>query len=766
MALWLSWFSLPCPTIQAGEFEVSWENLPALPEAQGYSLQNDQAVGVSVEGNAIQLHRWKVNDKSWHPPEEHPGRLLQIGQDALLTLDADGSLACVNLHTPEDSLEPLPSWPKNFQPSWHERIGETLYVSGEQEGQSTLLSLSLEEPTTWKAETLPSASQPLAMQLSQGQLYLLTKSSAGQTQLWKQSEAGSWDALSTTPTPVRHLLPYGMASLLAATPNGELWSYHTVTDRWHPLASLSEAPQVRGILAADDVYYVAYGDPGQNWQLAKLTLTYPASTFGWLDYTAIALYMAILLGIGWWSSSKSATSEDFFLGGRKIPFWAVGLSLYATGTSAISFMAIPAKTFATDWTYIWINVFSVIGFGLLAVFIVPLIRRLNITSTYEYLEMRFNTSVRLLGAVICVVSQVGGRMSVVLFLPALALSTVTGIDIYLCILVMGAVSILYTVMGGIHAVIWTDVLQVAVLFGGALIALGAIIWQQPGGVGGLIEVASSAQKFDLGSFAWSYVVPGFWILLLFQVADIIAWPRDQVMMQRIFATNSDREAAWSVWTLNLVVVPGNLLFFFLGTALFAFYQAHPAAANPALDLDATFPHFIVHELPAGVAGLVIAALFAASMSTLDSSMNSVATVSVVDFYQRFFPEVTDEQRLHVAHIITIVVGFVGVGAALLLATFELPSLWDLFIKLMGLLGGGFGGVYALGLLTKRANGPGVLIGTVTSVILTVCFDYVTDANAFAVAAMATFSCVFIGYVASLFIPSPPRNLKGLTVYAS
>ncbi|WOO40316.1 sodium:solute symporter [Rubellicoccus peritrichatus] len=603
--------------------------------------------------------------------------------------------------------------------------------------------------------------------------YVLLKShdALDQYQLCRIDKKGDWAELSSPPFGTCQLADLGMVGVVALIMDDDgglqLGSYHTVTDRWTSLPLETDRTFKLPVLQSHDgaLFLFDRSEPDQLAEaIYEIELASTTVRFSWLDYTAIIIYMIVLISIGLVTSKKSSTSSGFFLGGRKIPFWAVGFSLYATGTSAISFMAIPAKTFATDWTYIWMSVFGIVGFGLLAVYIVPLIRRLLLTSTYEYLEMRFNVAVRLLGGLICIVSQVGGRMSVVLFLPALALSTVTGFNIYACIIVMGGVSIVYTVMGGISAVIWTDVLQVVVLLGGALVSLVAIIMEVPGGLEGVIQTSSQAGKFSTGSFSWSYVVPGFWILLLSQAADLLTWPRDQVMMQRVFATPSAKEAGKSIWTLNLIVIPGNLLFFFLGTALFAYYQSHPVAANPSLDLDATFPHFIVSELPAGVAGLVIAALFAASMSTLDSAMNSVATVVVVDFVARVRKNMSDAARLSVAHWVTIIVGVIGTSVALLLATFDLPSLWDIFIKLMALLGGGFGGVFTLGLLTRRANSIGALTGAVASLIITLWFDAATDANGFAVAAMATFSCIAVGYLVSLLTPASTQSLKGLTIY--
>ena len=264
-----------------------------------------------------------------------------------------------------------------------------------------------------------------------------------------------------------------------------------------------------------------------------------------------------------------------------------------------------------------------------ALVIVPLIRRLNLTTTYEYLEMRFHPSIRIMGSLLNITYQLGARMSVVLFLPALALSAVTGVDVVTSIVFMGVIATAYTVLGGIKAVIWTDVVQVVVLLGGAFLCLFIIVGGIDGGLGELMAVASTDDKMHMFDWRFDLTIPTIWLFLILETAGTLTWPKDQVMMQRVLSTKTPKEAGMSVWTLAAIVVPGSLLFFSLGTALYAFYKLNPDHLSPLLNLDATLPFFIAAELPVGVAGLIIAALFAASMSSLDSSMNSVSTLVVV-----------------------------------------------------------------------------------------------------------------------------------------
>ncbi len=378
--------------------------------------------------------------------------------------------------------------------------------------------------------------------------------------------------------------------------------------------------------------------------------------------------------------------------------------------------------------------------------------------------MRFHVSIRLMGSILNMIYQLGARMSVVLFLPALALSAVTGVGVVESIVFMGIIATAYTVLGGIKAVIWTDVAQVFVLLGGAFLCLVIIVMGIDGGLGELLAVASADDKMHMFDWRFDLTIPTMWLFLILATTSTVTWPSDQVMVQRVLSTKTAKEAGKSVWTLMLIVIPGSLLFFSLGTALFGFYKLNPERLSPLLNLDATLPYFIASELPVGVAGLIIAALFAASMSTLDSSMNSVSTLIVVDFYQRFKKNVTDAQSLRLAKWITVATGIFGTVFAIILSRYSLPSLWDMFIMLTGLLGGGFGGVYALGMFTRRANWQGAMVGIVASIFAALAVKAYTPIHVLLYGGVAIITCIVVGYLVSLLFPPQHEQLQGLTVF--
>ena len=284
------------------------------------------------------------------------------------------------------------------------------------------------------------------------------------------------------------------------------------------------------------------------------------------------------------------------------------------------------------------------------------------------------------------------------------------------------------------------------------------------GVVDFYQTAMADQKFETFDWSFDLTKATVWGFLLVGMIGVLTYPQDQVMMQRVLSTKSDKEAGWSVWTLAVIVVPGNLTFFGIGTALYVFYKQFPTHLNPMLDVDSTFPQFIAAELPVGITGLIIAGIFAASMSTLSSCMNSVATLVSVDFYERYGKKVTPQKSVRLAEVITVVAGLIGIGTALLLASADIKSALDTSFQLAGLLGGGFAGCYALGLFTKRSNWQGALLGVISSLVLTSFAWTVNLVHPYFYLPVAVITCIVVGYSTSYLFPAPKQSLAGLTVY--
>ena len=545
-----------------------------------------------------------------------------------------------------------------------------------------------------------------------------------------------WSAIAEMPTPIEdpsalefgvaHVFVFGSKKAItldqdAADDSGEtrsnfLMAYHTVTDSWALLDATVRGPGARA-LHWDGAVALVGGTNESGSATAEVYAVSSAprkSRFGLLDYATIALYFGLLVWMGFYFSRREANTETFFLGNRRIPWWAVGISIFGTSVSAITYMTVPALAYTGDWVFI----LNSIGILFLAPFIVvyymPRLRESPVTTAYEYLEKRFNLLTRIYGSLVFGTFQLG-RMAIVLYLPAIALSAATGMNITFCILAMGLLATLYTVLGGIEAVIWTDVVQSIVLVFGAILALVLVVMNIDGGLSAAFSTAAEAGKFHTFNWTWDLTTSAVWVALIGGIFSS-GYPAmaDQTVVQRYLSTASAREASKAVWTNALLTIPIQLLFFGLGTALWVFFKSHPAHLDPTLQHDAILPLFVVEMFPPGLRGVLIAGLFAASMSSLDSSMNSLSSVLVNDYYRRFAKKATEARALFLAKALTLLFGLFGTLSALYVATINESTIFPLFIKFLGLVGGGLAGLFVLGVCTKRANGSGALVGAVLS----------------------------------------------------
>ena len=385
------------------------------------------------------------------------------------------------------------------------------------------------------------------------------------------------------------------------------------------------------------------------------------------------------------------------------------------------------------------------------------------TTIYEYLEKRFSPGLRVYGSLTFMIFQLG-KMGVFLLLPALALSEVTGFNVHLCIGIMGLICIVYTVLGGIEAVIWTDVLQSLVLVGGGILCIGVILGAEHFDMGYIMSVAAPEEvnKFYIGDPATFK----FWHLLFGACCiQLVAFTSDQAVAQRFLTTPDQKSAARSVWAHAGMVVPASLLFFGLGTALFVFYEARPEALPTSDQNDIIVPWFIATQLPAGIAGLVIAGLFAATMSSVDSGMHSIATTLVNDVYSKVRPGSSDAQRLAVARKIMVVVGITAILAAIFVVSLNPGSLWIFILRVVALFGSTLSGVFLLGVLTKKANANGTVVGIAASLItLLVIWNTMAKPFPTILATAGVLTCFGVGYVASLFFAGDRRLLDNLTLH--
>lgn len=537
----------------------------------------------------------------------------------------------------------------------------------------------------------------------------------------------------------------GSAHILVIS-GGEIYAYHTVTDTWIQLPRDGETlPAVDAAAVADDGIALLGAD-GVTYRLTVNDKT----EFNKINYVIVGLYLLLMMCVGYYFSRRNGSSDQFFKGGGNIPWWAAGISIFATALSAITFLAIPAKTYATDWRMFIFNMTIVMLVPIVTRYYLPLFRKLSVASAYEYLETRFSSGVRTLSSAFFVVFMFA-RVAIVLFLPSLALNAVTGINIYLCILLMGAVTLIYCTMGGIEAVVWADVIQGVLLLGGAIAALCWMFHDIDGGFVGMMKVASANSKFNLIDLKFDWTQPVFWVALIGGLSNqLLTYTSDQSVIQKYLTVKDSKDTERGLWLNGLITIPSSILFFGIGTALFVYFKQQPEMLRVGMtNTDSIFPLYIMRRLPDGLSGLLIAAVFSAAMSTLSSNINSSTTVMSEDFYAKFSRrEVTPSSKVRFARIAGIVAGTLGIAMALALATYDVASLWDQFNFFLGLLTSGLGGLFMMGIFTKRIGPKAAVTGFLLSAVVLLIIHRFTPAAAILYGFFGLVSSFVIGYLSS------------------
>ena len=441
-----------------------------------------------------------------------------------------------------------------------------------------------------------------------------------------------------------------------------------------------------------------------------------------VDLIVLVIYMAGVFGLGCWLSRRSRRTEEFMVAGRSLAGWAVGLSIFGTYVSSIGFLGNPGKSFAGNWNP-WVFGLSLpIAAWVAARYFVPLYRSGTEVSAYYHLEKRFGPWARTYALVCYLLTQLA-RMGTILYLVALALAPLTGWDVKTIIFLTGLLVTIYTIIGGIEAVIWTDVVQSIVLTVGALVCAIVLLSKMPEGPGQLFAIANEHQKFSLGSLSLTLREPTVWVVFVYGIfINLQNFGIDQSFVQRYITAKSDRDAKFSVWLGGMLFIPIGALFFFIGTGLFAFYTAQPELLPSSVDAvnkpDAVYPHFIVTQLPVGVTGLLVAAIFAAAMSSVDTSLNSSATLFLCDIYRRYFrPNAGEREAMKVLRVTTLVWGVAGTLMAL--AMIRVKSALDAWWNLSGVFSGGMLGLFLLGLISKRAKNPAAVTAVTIGILVIV-----------------------------------------------
>ncbi len=555
----------------------------------------------------------------------------------------------------------------------------------------------------------------------------------------------------------------------------EALSYHTITDTWAtagavPANHVTTTAVRWGADTVNDPIVIAGGEIGPRagspavWQVRLLK---SEEHFGFVDFAAIFIYLGAMIGVGVFFSFRTKNSDDFFRGGQRVPWFVAGLSIFATMLSSITFVAIPAKAYATDWVYFMVNMMAIAITPVIVLMFLPFFRKIDATSAYEYLEKRFNRFARLFASTSFVLFQIG-RMAIVMYLPALALAAITPMTEQQCILLMGVLSIVYCTMGGLEAVVWTDTIQSFVLLGGALFSIVVIVTQVDGGLGGFMTTAAEHNKFHMINWDFSstsFATTALWVVLLGGLGqNLVPYTSDMAVVQRYMSVPDMARAKRAIWTNAVAILPASLLFFGVGTALFVFYAHNPGKLDPTFKTDAIFPLFIARELPMGIAGLVVAGIFAAAQSTISTSMNSTSTALVTDFVRPLRVIHSERGYLKLGRVLTAGMGILGMLLALSFAASDIQSLWDQFMKILGLFGGSMCGLFCLGIFTRRTSGPGAIVGALAGAAGLFLVQQYTDVHLLLYALVGITICFVCGYLASWVLPRSQKSIEGLTIH--
>lgn len=444
-----------------------------------------------------------------------------------------------------------------------------------------------------------------------------------------------------------------------------------------------------------------------------------------LDLLVIVSYFAVVALIGVWFARRQTSTEAYFVARRSVPHWALGLSVFATIISSITFIAYPGAAFKEDWNQL-VPGFMAVGVLVVAgTILISFFRHAVGMSAYEYFEKRFGYGARAYSALAFAAGHFS-KMGFVLFTITVAICGMTHWNQYHVIIGAGAVTILYTLIGGLEAVIWTEVLQGIVKLVGVVVVLGVLISIIPGGASAAFKMANEHNKFSLGSFDFDLTANGnFWVMLCYGGFWYLQkYAADQTLVQRYLVARSDRDALKGVALGAVLCVPAWAAFMLIGTLLWAFYQLSGEALPPQLHdangkimADQVFPYFLSTKIPAGLAGIFMAAMFSAAMSTMSSDLNCLSAVGVEDYYRKLCPNSTDRQRLYVAKVIVAVCGAIAVGIGAFIAH-QGDSALTLYYAATAIVSAGLAGMFLLAFFSRRANRQGLWIGITVALLFT------------------------------------------------
>ena len=477
---------------------------------------------------------------------------------------------------------------------------------------------------------------------------------------------------------------------------------------------------------------------------------------------------------------KGSSADDFTSAGHSIPGWVVGMSIFATYVSSISYIGYPGKAFAGNWNAFVFSLSIPIASYFAAKYFVPFYRHSGSVSAYTFLEEKFGRWARLYASACYLLTQIA-RMGSILYLLAVPMYILMGWNIHAVIILTSIAIIIYSMLGGLKAVIWADAIQGIILIGGAVLCLGILMFSMPEGPMQTFELAINSpegNKFSLGAFTSDLTTSTFWVCLIYGIfINLQNYGIDQNYVQRYHAAKTDKDARFSALFGGYLFIPVSALFFLIGSALYSYYTAGvaPLPEDIAAKPDYVFPYFIVNGLPVGLRGLLIASIFAAGMSTVSTSVTSAATIILTDYYKPFRKNAVniandqnsgtkagDRREVFVLRLSSVIVGVLGIIVAIAMLSVE--SIIDAWWKLSSIFSGGMLGLFLLGCISKRISRTGALIGCILGVIVIAWISLAgiwdlpgIHLHEYLAIVLGTCTIFITGFLITLFIKTKPQH---------
>ena len=455
--------------------------------------------------------------------------------------------------------------------------------------------------------------------------------------------------------------------------------------------------------------------------------------FTWIDTAVLVIYLVGVLLAGLYYSKKEMQGKEFFKGDGTIPWYVTCISIFATLLSPISFLAIPGNSYHGSWIFWWAQLGMLFAIPLTIRYFLPIYSKLEIDTAYHYLEKRFQSGkLRILGALMFIIYQLG-RMSIIMYLPSMALAEVTGLDVNMLIVVMGVIAIIYSYSGGLKAVLYTDFIQGTVLIVGIALSLVVMIGSIHGGWGTIWDTLTTGHKFMLENEVWfSPDIVSSSVFIIFiggGLGTFASYISSQDIVQRFTTTTDMKQLNKMTLGNGVVSIFAATVFFLVGTALFVFYQQNPDLLTTDRR-DLVLAAYITYELPAGLTGILLAALFAAAQSTLSTGINSVATSWVLDIQSVLNPAMPMKQQTRIAQFISLGIGILSIVIAIVMAGSDIRSAYQWFNSFIGLALGALAGMFVLGAFCPKANAKGALLGFIVATAVVLYLKYFVPSVSF------------------------------------